>query len=459
MNGNNSRKLISNLVTFAIGNLGSKLISFILIPIFTRYLSPDAFGQVDLITTTVNMLLPITALSIADAVFRFVMDHDANVVSFFSTGISFTMLMCMVAFAVAPLLQYFGVEFPWLIVIYLCLGLIQALLQNFIRGIGLVRLFALNGLLSSILLACFGIFEIVYLRNGVQGYLLALILATFFSVLFLISVAHLWKYFDVRLISRLVLGKMLLYSVPLIPNAFFWFFTNDASRFFIVYFVGLSANGIYAVATKIPTILNVFYTIFSQAWQISAVDELGKKDSPQFFSKVFNLNISMSVVLIGGILVFIQPIMRIYAAKSFFSAWEIIPSLLIAAFFSNLSSFLGTVYLATKRTSGIMKTTIYGMLVNVVLNLILIPLLGIQGAGIGAAIGFAFVTFIRLLDTRKVIHISVNWENLVISGLFILTISAVQLLHVMSGALLYVTLFSLELLLVVISVFEYKRAA
>jgi len=77
------KKLASNLGIFAIGNLGSKLISFILIPIFTRYMSTAHFGQVDLITTTVNMLLPIVALSIADAVFRFVMDTDADVKAIF----------------------------------------------------------------------------------------------------------------------------------------------------------------------------------------------------------------------------------------------------------------------------------------------------------------------------------------------------------------------------------------
>lgn len=147
------KKLASNLGIFAIGNLGSKLISFILIPIFTRYMSTAHFGQVDLITTTVNMLLPIVALSIADAVFRFVMDTDADVKAIFSTSLSFTLCTFLLAIVALPLMIFFQVQYAGYLLVYLAFGLLKALFQNFIRGIGYVRIFAMNGLLSSVVLA------------------------------------------------------------------------------------------------------------------------------------------------------------------------------------------------------------------------------------------------------------------------------------------------------------------
>ena len=213
----------------------------------------------------------------------------------------------------------------------------------------------------------------------------------------------------------------------MIPNAFLWFFTNDASRFFVVGFLGLAANGLYAVATKIPTIINVFYNIFSQAWQISAVEEYESDQREKFFSSVFNANVGCSVILIGGILIFIRPVMTIYAGESYFEAWKIVPVLLIASFFSNLSSFYGTIYLAAKKTVGIMKTTIYGMLANVIFNITLIPLMGLQGAGIGSALGFAFVTLVRMHDTKKMIEIRVNWAQMLVSIALILGMTGVQI--------------------------------
>lgn len=328
-----AKKLINNIGIFAIGNLGSKLISFILIPIFTRYMGTAQFGQVDLITTTINMLLPVVALSVADAVFRFVMDKNSDQVAVFTNGLSFTVLMIIIANLVYPVLVILNVNYAKYILIYLCVGLIQSLMQNFVRGIGYVKLFALNGLISSFVLAGVGLVRIVLQHGGVDGYLDALILSNGASIVFLGVFSKIWKFYALSALNRTFLITMLRYSIPLIPNAFLWFFTNDASRFFIVGILGLTANGLYAVATKIPTIINVFYTIFSQAWQISAVEEYEENRQGRFFSDVFNANAGLSFVLIGGIIVFLKPIMHVFVAASYFSAWEIVPTLLLASLF------------------------------------------------------------------------------------------------------------------------------
>ncbi|XXO41367.1 oligosaccharide flippase family protein [Lactiplantibacillus plantarum] len=226
-----AKKLINNIGIFAIGNLGSKLISFILIPIFTRYMGTAQFGQVDLITTTINMLLPVVALSVADAVFRFVMDKNSDQVAVFTNGLSFTVLMIIIANLVYPVLVILNVNYAKYILIYLCVGLIQSLMQNFVRGIGYVKLFALNGLISSFVLAGVGLVRIVLQHGGVDGYLDALILSNGASIVFLGVFSKIWKFYALSALNRTFLITMLRYSIPLIPNAFLWFFTNDASRF------------------------------------------------------------------------------------------------------------------------------------------------------------------------------------------------------------------------------------
>ncbi|QHM48065.1 hypothetical protein C7M39_03073 (plasmid) [Lactiplantibacillus plantarum] len=447
-----SKKLINNIGTFAIGNLGSKLISFILIPIFTRYMGAAEFGQVDLITTTINMLLPVVALSIADAVFRFVMDRNSDKVSVFTNGISFTILMILISGLSYPILLALHVSYTKYILIYLYFGLVQSLMQNFIRGIGYVKLFAINGLISSITLAGVGVIRIVLQHGGVIGYLDALIFSNVVSIIILGIVARIWKFYSFRSLDKRMLYTMLRYSTPLIPNAFLWFFTNDASRFFIVGMIGLTANGLYAVATKVPTVINIFYTVFSQAWQIAAVEEYEENRNGRFFSNVFNTNAGLSLVLIGGIIVVLKPMMRIFVATSYFSAWEIVPALLLASFFSNLSGFLGTIYLATKQTIGIMKTTVLGMIVNVILNCILIPLFGLQGAGIGAAAGFALVALVRLKDVRKFVVLKVSWAPLSASLTLIIFMTFMQFVFSKQELILYIELFISEFILIIINV-------
>lgn len=452
MGNTKTQKLVSNIGLFAVGSLGSKLISFILIPIFTKYMSTTEFGQVDLITTTINMLLPVVAFSIADAVFRFVMDKNGDKVAVFTNGMSFTGLMVLMIGLAYPILIMLSVNYVKYILIYLCVGLIQSLMQNFVRGIGYTKLFAINGLLSSLVLAGIGIYRIVLQHSGVVGYLDALILSNVVSIIFLGSLAKVWQFYAISSLNKYFLISMLKYSMPLIPNAFLWFFTNDASRFFIVGMIGLTANGLYAVATKVPTLINVFYTVFSQAWQISAVEEYEKNRNGRFFSNVLNANIGLSLVLIGAVIVFLQPMMHVFVAPDFFPAWQIVPILLLASFFSNLSGFLGTIYLATKQTIGIMKTTVLGMLVNVILNSVLIPLLGLQGAGMGAALGFAFVTLIRLRDVHKFVRLKVSRGPLVISLILIIFMTVIQLVSVEQGVTLYLILILSEAVLIVINI-------
>lgn len=456
---NRAKKLLSNIGIFAIGNLGSKLINFILIPIFTRYMSTASFGHVDLITTTINMLQPVIALSIADAIFRFVMDKNSDYSTIMTTGLFFTFGMILLSFLAVPILEILNVEFPIYIMFYLALVLLQSLLQNFVRGVGYVKLFAINGLLTTVVLASVGVIRIVVQRGGVQGYLDALVLSNLFSVFFLGFSAQVWRFVSLKKYQKSVLIKMLRYSVPLIPNAFLWFFTNDASRYFILAFLGVAANGIYAVATKVPTIINVFYSVFTQAWQISAVEEYERNRDGSFFSTVFNANVGLSVILIGGIIVVLKPLMTVFVATDYFVAWKVVPALLLAAFFSNLSGFLGTIYLATKQTVGIMKTTVYGMLINIVLNFILVPLLGLQGAGIGAALGFAFVMLIRLRDVQKFVRIVVNKLEFIISVGLIMLMITLQLSLGGHQIFLYSLLIALELSLILVNLkqFNLKR--
>lgn len=80
--------------------------------------------------------------------------------------------------------------------------------------------------------------------------------------------------------------------------------------------------------------------------------------------------------------------------------------------FSNISAFLGTTYLVAKKTKGLITTTLWGMLINISLSAILIPLIGLNGAGVSGAIGFLVVSVIRFNQTRKFVDFTINLKLL-----------------------------------------------
>ena len=80
---------------------------------------------------------------------------------------------------------------------------------------------------------------------------------------------------------------MLTYCVPLIPTAVFWWIMGVSDRYLVKWFVGSDANGIYAVAYKIPTILTILATVFMDAWQLSAIAESGdRRAQARFYARV-----------------------------------------------------------------------------------------------------------------------------------------------------------------------------
>lgn len=415
------KKLIGNSVLFAIGNLGSKLINIILVPLYTYYLSTAQYGLVDVVQTTAKMLLPIISLSIYDGVLRFVMDQKEDRNAVFTNGIAITLLGSFVGIAFYPLITYFNVMDGLLgyMIIILILQAFQSLLAQFARAIGAIRAFAINGLLMALVTGLTNILLLVKLEMGIDGYLISLIIANLFSIVFLFIAVNAHRYIEIKKINKELLKNMLVYSLPLIPNAFMWWVINASNRYFILFFIGASANGLFAVANKIPTLLSVLNTIFFQAWQLSAIEEFGSKEKSNFFTEVFTYFQMFMLLGASAIIVVIKLAMQYFVAPEYYITWQYVPFLLLGVVFSSYSGFIGANYIAAKQTKGVFKTSIYGGVVNIIANVILIPLFGINGAGLATMLSFFAMWVLRIKDTNQFIDLKVNVMNLVFNLLVI----------------------------------------
>ena len=113
---------------------------------------------------------------------------------------------------------------------------------------------------------------------------------------------------------------MLAYCVPLIPTAVFWWIMGVSDRYLVKWFVGSDANGIYAVAYKIPTILTILATVFMDAWQLSAIAESGdRRAQARFYARVWDAFFSAVCLCAGGIIAFSPLLIRLLAALIAFS--------------------------------------------------------------------------------------------------------------------------------------------
>ncbi|MEH7400122.1 polysaccharide biosynthesis C-terminal domain-containing protein [Gottfriedia acidiceleris] len=419
---NKYKKLVNNSLVFAIGNLGTKLIIFFLLPIYTYYLSKSEFGLVDLLTTTISLLIPIFTLSIFDSVLRFAMDKNYDkqeilINSFVVILIGFILLVMFY-----PIISHF-LPFENYIIYFYILILFQSIyttLSQYIRAIGLISLFAFSGIFNAMILLVSNVFLLIIFHTGIVGYLTSLIITNLISCLFIIIKGKVEKDLVFNKINIKLMKEMVLYSIPLIPNALMWWIMSFSDRFIISYLIGLSANGIYAVASKIPSILNIFNSIFFQAWQMSAIEEKESKDKTEFFSKVFNVFSIFMLISTSFILAHLKLIIGIFIADSFFESWKYVPFLLLGVVFSSFSGFLGTNYIAAKKTTGVFRTSLIGAILNVCTNLLLIPIIGINGATIGTMLSFLVIWILRIIDTKKFVNIIFNIRNLILTLIVLL---------------------------------------
>ncbi|RRG17558.1 hypothetical protein D3P96_07215 [Weissella viridescens] len=406
---NKNKKLLNNTLIFAIGSIGTKLINILMVPIYTYLMTKSQYGSVDLFITTINMLAPIVGFSIADAVFRFTLDDEYDNKTVLSNGVALT-LFGTASFALVSAIFYVITNRPNLLFISVMVmaNVFVMLFLNYFRGTGSIRLFIVFSLVFAALNAILTAVGIMVGPSHVTGFIMGYILSAVITIFLMIICSKCYRDMRIDKIKKPIMRELLMYSVPLIPNAFAWWFTQDAAKFFILLFVGASGNGLYAVASKVPALVTIFYGIFSQAWQISAVDEFKSEDASEFYSETFAKLFSWLIVVVAVALLVLRPIMGVIVQASYYDAWQNIGFLLVSAVFSNLSAFVGTTYIAAKQTRDIMTTTFIGLIANLIFSVILIPIFGVQGAGLGSMLGFALVLWIRLVKTKKLVPIKVN---------------------------------------------------
>ncbi|MBM7606289.1 O-antigen/teichoic acid export membrane protein [Metabacillus crassostreae] len=411
---NSYKKLLNNSLIFALGDIGSKGITLLLVPLYTFYLSQSEYGLIDVIQVTINLIVPIVSLSIFEAVLRFVMDKK-DISSIFTNCFFITCISSLFTIFVFTILYFIG-DYNHNILPYVCivivLQLFQLLYSQFIRGIGKVSLFAFNGLLIALTTALMSLVFIVWLNQGIEGYLLSIIIGLSVSVIYINLRVNTFKFIKFSSLSLNISRNLLSYSLPLMPNSIMWWIINASSRYFILIFAGPAHNGLFAVASKIPSLLSIFNSIFFKAWQLSAIEEYDSKDKAIFYSRIFNFLQQFLFIVTAAIVLFLKFIFEYALESNFFTAWKYVPFLLIAVLFSCFSSFLGTNYIASKETSGVFKTSLIGGITNLVLNMITIPIFGAIGASFSSMISFLVMAIIRWHDTKKYIIIKYNYRNL-----------------------------------------------
>ncbi len=448
------KKLLSNTAILGIGTFGSKLLVFLLMPLYTSYLSASQYGTADIITQSANLLMPLLSLGIVDATFRFTLDKSLDRRRVLSTGFLVILIGFLISLAFYPLLErieYFD-GYMWLIILYAFIANIHSLLAQYVRARGMTSFFALQGIIATAVTISLNVLFLVVMDIGVLGYVLSVVIADAVVSAVIVFVIR----DDIKprhkLFDRIIAKDMLRFGIPMIPTTVFWWITNVSDRYMIKGFIGDEVNGLYAAAFKIPTMLILLSGIFIEAWQFSAVTERdteSRKQHEAFFGTVFDSFQGMLFISASALIAASKLASVVLFADSYYTAWQYMPMLIAATVFSSLVTFMGSVYLVDKKSVYSFVTAAIGAVVNIAFNLLLIPTgLGANGAAIATFLSYFIVFIIRAVNTRKMIRFNLHTPKLIVNTAVILIQAAAMILEIKGwiviGAVGIIVIFTLN---------------
>lgn len=202
-----NKYLIKNTLLFTLGNLGSKLIVFFLIPLYTNTLSTAQYGTIDLVSTVSTVAVPIFTINICESVMRFALDKNADKEQITQIGTYILLLGCLLGLVILPICSIFNQISHYKVLTYfytVSLAASQLYLCD-LRGKELLLQYSIGNILHTLLIAIFNITFLLFLNLGIEGYLLAFILSNIIVAAYALIVGKWYKSFRLKRISKTLL--------------------------------------------------------------------------------------------------------------------------------------------------------------------------------------------------------------------------------------------------------------
>lgn len=415
--------LLKNTAVLALGKFSTQFIAFILLPIYTRFLSPGEYGTFDLIMTYVLLAVPFLTLRLEYAAFRFLIDarkDETEKVHIISTTLKFILGLCSLIVLIYIVISYY-VHIP-----YGYLALATALVMvasgttlQLARGFGQNTKFAVASIIIGLATSIGSTLLIVVFGWGIEGILVSSILGNLFGFIYITISLKLMRYIKWSRTSKGLQKELLRFGVPMVPSGMAWWAINSFDRTVIVSVLGLAANGIYAIASKYSLILVSIAMVFGLAWKESASLHINSADRDEYFSHTINSSLRLFASL-GVLLISATPLLfATVFDDAYREAMLYIPILVVASFFTAMVELYAGVYVAKKLSGKLAVTNITAAIISISLNLTLIHFIGLYAAAISMMLAFGAMAAWRAYDVRK--YVTIRYDLSYVTPLLLLS--------------------------------------
>lgn len=406
-----SKKLLKGVWIYAAGTFGSKLLVLLIVPLYTYYISTSDMGDYDLLMTTINLLTPVITMQISDAAYRWMIRTDNNRQVYVRATLQVLTVNCLAAafciFCVNKIHPFrFWAEF----IVVLITGRALQTIQKLLRGLKDQKLFAVSGIIYTVIFLALNVIQICVLGYGVRSLFTSSAIANIVAIIFVLASEQELRVPFFKKPDFPLLREMFTFSLPLVPNQLNWWVLNASDRYVIRFFMDSSANGVYSIAYKFPTALQMILNLFNTSWQDVAIADTDT-ETGSYYSRIFRELYTFSFTLLWALVPATKLFINIFMDPSYRTASDYISFLYLGTIFQSFSSFYGVGYLREKSTVHAATTSIFGAVINIAVNVALIRYIGLYASAFSTFCGFFVMWTARAFQNRHSLKIRIRMRT------------------------------------------------
>lgn len=444
---NDIKKLIKQAATYGIGSIVSPLISFILLPIYTRYLTPQDYGELSLTIIVSVVMFTTIGLGVRSGIIRiyftFKEKEERDVVITtaliysFIFGLSVVSILFLLTPVLSPVLFDFqnGEVYLKLVLGTVFASMLAANFESSLRAEEKINTYNILSIFKLLINLLLNIYFVVVLKRGVQGVLEAGLIANSAYVLFLAPVVLRGKRFG---FSYDTLKEILKFGAPLVPAMIADLILSMSDRYFLEHYTTMEDVGLYSIGYRIGSILLIVVNKpFQMAWSPYMFSVSEQKNAKDIYKRVLVYYVLISGWAGLGLSLFAKEGLLILATEEYLGGYTIVPIIVISyVLFGMMGILIAGVHIV-KKTKTATKYFLIGAGINLIFNYLFIPSWGMMGAAFATLISYIYLNIAWFKISQKLYPINHEFSRLaIIAGVWIVLFFTGSLMNLFDNVII-----------------------
>ncbi len=407
--------LMKNSAVFMVGNFASKILMFLLLPLYTNVLNPAEYGEMDIYISILAVLYSIVSLQSCESVFRFMVDakSEQEKTSVISNAFAVA-LLGTVLFSAGMLIYGALTNFKYTLVfiLYVAFNIFSVFSQQAIRGLNYTVIYSTIGVLATIVQVLGNVVFIYACKMGAVSLLWAHVVTYIFVFMCILVKCNFFKYFKASAVNLSTVKEHLKFNIPLLPNALCIWGVSSLGKYLLLFFYSTSEVGLLAFSTKFSQLITAVNSILFLAWQQSAISEYNSEDKHEYATEIFNKFVALELSAIAIIIPCVKFLVFSVMGEQYRLAWVYIPVFFIGALFVFMGNFVSIGFFGAKKTNTVFYASLAAMIIYFALGYFGAKHWYILGVGVAYAIA-QFIYFIVLqLRVKKYMYAKVSFKKI-----------------------------------------------